>query len=216
MSYTPSLRILVPDGRRLLEKNQTRFSLIDLDPTSMNYEERNYPREVIRGLLWVGGIAAVRNESAIRAMNVDHIVLLRLRRAKTLRTRYVHLVTYSEYIIDDDLPTSSLLSAAHFVALKIIRGERVFLHETVLSTDAKHVCGLVLQSISPKVSTNDALRHLNDTRAFSSTHDGPDLATLNGERVRLASLRALPAFRAFEADLIAAIEQVARSQGHRA
>ena len=39
------------------------------------------------------------------------------------------------------------------------------------------------------------------------------LYALFGERVRLGTLRALPAFRAFEAELVAALQEVARLQG---
>jgi hypothetical protein len=45
---------------------------------------------------------------------------------------------------------------------------------------------------------------------------GPEsIYALFGERVGLATLRALPAFVAFEAEVVEAIKKVARAQGHR-
>ncbi len=48
------------------------------------------------------------------------------------------------------------------------------------------------------------------------SHRSPEsIYALFGEKVRIETLRSLPAFQAFEAEMIKALEQVARSQGHR-
>lgn len=60
----------------------------------------------------------------------------------------------------------------------------------------------------PKATLQQILRECGARRFQASIYD------FFGERVALPTLRGLPAFQAFEAELTAAVREVARSQGH--
>lgn len=65
------------------------------------------------------------------------------------------------------------------------------------------------KEIDPKATLRKILKEGGARRGSESIY------ALFGERVRFATLRALPAFRTFEAEITEAIKRVARSQGQR-
>ncbi len=65
------------------------------------------------------------------------------------------------------------------------------------------------KELDPKATLRKILKDGGFRRSVEPVH------ALFSESVRFATLRALPAFRVFEADLIEAIKRVAWSQGHR-
>jgi Domain of unknown function (DUF4276) len=94
--------------------------------------------------------------------------------------------------------------------------------EAWLLTDRDAFQPLLGSAIDPGLPTDpekdlDPKATLRKILESNGVRPGPELIYASfGDRVRIDALRALPAFRRFEADLVDAIEQVARSQGHRA
>ena len=121
------------------------------------------------------------NEAVLRATDVTRIVILRDGRSKSLRTRFTNLVTYSEQIIDDFCPTTSMLDIAQFVAAEIMSGERVLLYETVVTASSWIVCGIILRILFPKCALPFVKCHLDFSQAFVATNscfrDGGDGST---------------------------------------
>jgi hypothetical protein len=66
------------------------------------------------------------------------------------------------------------------------------------------------RDLDPKKTLRQILQEGGMRRSAESVY------TFIGENVQLAALRALPAYRAFEADLVDGIRAVANAQGHRA
>jgi hypothetical protein len=188
---TEQLRIVVPRGRLICQKSHDDFILTPIIGHPLKYESRNCPREIVHNRLWVGGIAAATNECVLRATEVNHIVLLRGSRGKLLRTRFENFLTYSEHIIDDSNIVSSVLGAVHFISIRLMRGERILVHETVLSSISKNICGLVLRVLRPDMCVQNVINVLLFGQSFGHINNYGDpfsLTAIDAERRRLVSL----------------------------
>ncbi len=189
-----TLRIIVSNGRF----GQCETCKIVDTPRSHYYSHRNYcPHELIYNKLWVGGIATGMNEAVLRAMDVTQVVMLQGGFSKSLRTRFKHLVGYSEQTIDDRCLIASMLQTVQFVASEILRGQRILLYETVATEKSWIVCGSILRILYPDLAFPSVYSHLNFSQAFVSVNshsckenDGrtADLESLDLLRWRLSAL----------------------------
>ena len=186
--------MVVPRGLVICQKSHSDFILTPTISHAINNESRHCPKEIIRDRLWVGGIAAAINETVLRATGVNHVVLLRNTRGKLVKKRFEKFLTYSEHVIDESNCMASILGTVRCIMTRLERGERVIVHETVLSYISKIICGIVLRVLRPELSLENVESVLLYSQAFGhviSNGDTFNLASVDAERRRLASLARL-------------------------
>jgi hypothetical protein len=176
----------------MLDKCGKRFVVCKISDNGV-MRNRYSPREIIPNQLWVGGITSSRNEWVLRAMDITRVVILKPNCTNALRIRFPQLAEYTEHAIasnSNHVRNLGILDVARYIAGQIQRGDRIYIHETVVTFHSELICGVVLRILFPALTLPDTVRHLSYTGTFYSISGSNmvELRFLDAMRRRISAL----------------------------